>query len=314
VAAGKCCRPTELGGLGVIDLRQAGFALRVRWLWLRRSDQHRTSWSLLPEDSERPVLAVFQATTTRLGNGESTLFWTDNWIGGSSIRALAPAVFGAVPKRCHATLVSAALRGRAWVGQIKGPRSMRLINEFLRLWPVLEQMQLLPGVPDAFSWPWSSDGTYFVASAYGGMFLGSSSPLGAKLIWKIAAPPHRGCGSSSGWCCMGAAGRRTGGIDLGCRPLILVSFAIRQPKLWITFSWAVCLVERCGRWHCGTGASLTSFRLLKRTQWSGGQQPEKGFQRSYDGASTPSSCSWVGSIGSGGTRGLSTRKACVPRF
>jgi len=136
VAAGKCkvawetvCRPTELGGLGVIDLRRAGFALRVRWLWLRRSDQHRT-WSLLPDDSERPVLAVFQtattirlgngestlfwtATTIGLGNGESTLFWTDNWIGGSSIRALAPAVFGAVPKRCHATLVSAALSGRA---------------------------------------------------------------------------------------------------------------------------------------------------------------------------------------------------------
>ena len=38
---GKCmvtwaiaCRPTELGGLGINDLKLAGFALQIRWLWL----------------------------------------------------------------------------------------------------------------------------------------------------------------------------------------------------------------------------------------------------------------------------------------
>jgi len=43
VLGGKCrvawptvCRPTGLGGLGVLDLCFFGYALRLRWEWLRR--------------------------------------------------------------------------------------------------------------------------------------------------------------------------------------------------------------------------------------------------------------------------------------
>ena len=32
---GHCCWPPELGGLGVVDLQQFGYALRMRWLWPR---------------------------------------------------------------------------------------------------------------------------------------------------------------------------------------------------------------------------------------------------------------------------------------
>jgi hypothetical protein len=42
---GKCmvawdttCRPTELGGLGITDLKLAGYALQTRWLWLQKTD------------------------------------------------------------------------------------------------------------------------------------------------------------------------------------------------------------------------------------------------------------------------------------
>ena len=42
------CRPRDLGGLGVADLRWTGVALRVRWPWLRRVDQERT-WRALPD-------------------------------------------------------------------------------------------------------------------------------------------------------------------------------------------------------------------------------------------------------------------------
>ncbi|XP_066311432.1 uncharacterized protein [Miscanthus floridulus] len=74
-SGGKCkvawevvCRPRDLGGLGVSDLRRAGIALRA-------------------------------ATIFTLGNGESTFFWTDQWLNGSSIKAIAPAVFAAVSCR-----------------------------------------------------------------------------------------------------------------------------------------------------------------------------------------------------------------------
>jgi hypothetical protein len=41
---------------------------------------------------------------------------------------------------------------RAWVRHITGPRTMRLLNEFIALWNLVEQVQLTPGVPDTFCW------------------------------------------------------------------------------------------------------------------------------------------------------------------
>jgi hypothetical protein len=81
VSGGRCkvaweivCRPRDLGGLGVAGLWRTGVALRVRWLWLRRTDQQRT-WQVLPDSSEPAVVDFFWATiVSNLGNGESTLF------------------------------------------------------------------------------------------------------------------------------------------------------------------------------------------------------------------------------------------------
>jgi hypothetical protein len=121
--------------------------------WLQRVDGQR-SWSA----HERAVVAVFQAaTTSTIGDGATMLFWTDNWIDGSSIRVLAPTVFATVPKRRLSTTVADALQNRTWAWQITGPRTMRLIVEFLSLWNIVEQVQLLPGIPDTFSWNLSSD-------------------------------------------------------------------------------------------------------------------------------------------------------------
>lgn len=44
----KVCRPPELGGLGFLDLQLFGYALRMRWLWLKRTDDSRP-WSQLPD-------------------------------------------------------------------------------------------------------------------------------------------------------------------------------------------------------------------------------------------------------------------------
>jgi hypothetical protein len=56
---------------------------------------------------------------------------------------------------------------------------MRLLNEFIALWNLVEQVQLTPGVPDTFCWRLTVDGRYSASSAHGAMFLGSSTPLGA---------------------------------------------------------------------------------------------------------------------------------------
>jgi len=52
------CKPTELGGLGIVDLQRFGYALRMRWLWLKRTDDSRT-WCDLPAKTESVVEAMF---------------------------------------------------------------------------------------------------------------------------------------------------------------------------------------------------------------------------------------------------------------
>ena len=62
--------------------------------------------------------------------------------------------------------------------------------DYLRVWDLVEEVQLSPGIPDKLCWRWSSDQEYSAASAYGAMFVGSARPPGAKLLWKTAAPPR----------------------------------------------------------------------------------------------------------------------------
>ena len=88
------------------------------------------------------------ATTSSVGSGESTFFWIDSWLHGACVRQLAPAVFAAVPRQRWGTTVAEALQGFAWVSHIAGPRSLRLIAEFVQLCREIERVHLTPGVPD----------------------------------------------------------------------------------------------------------------------------------------------------------------------
>lgn len=71
VAWPTVCCPTSCGGLGMVNLRLSGFALRVRWLWMQRTEE----WSGLPIKIEHEVQALFDASViVHVGNGEQTLF------------------------------------------------------------------------------------------------------------------------------------------------------------------------------------------------------------------------------------------------
>lgn len=92
-------RPLELGGLGITDLHTAGLALKLRWLWLKRTDRNRP-WSALPLECKKEVQAMFDASIEiMVGDGNDTCFWTDQWLNGSSILLLAPDLCQTVGKR-----------------------------------------------------------------------------------------------------------------------------------------------------------------------------------------------------------------------
>ena len=115
------CRPTELGVLGIPDLRLTSIALQTRWLWLQKVDQDR-AWSSLPIASSKEVRAFFNASTyTVLVNGRSTHFWTGKWIQTQSVKDIAPALLAFVSQRdIKSTTVAEGITARAWVRQISG--------------------------------------------------------------------------------------------------------------------------------------------------------------------------------------------------
>jgi len=99
VAWVKTCRPLELGGLGISDLKSLGWSLCMRWLWLQKTEPHHP-WTTLPFHVPEQVRAFFSvAVNSVIGDGANTLFWTDRWLNGQCIADLAPRLFAAIPKR-----------------------------------------------------------------------------------------------------------------------------------------------------------------------------------------------------------------------
>ena len=65
----------ELVGLGIMDLNLFGYALRMRWLWFKKTDAARP-WARLPVVTESVVIDMFNASVSvEIGNGH--LHWAN---------------------------------------------------------------------------------------------------------------------------------------------------------------------------------------------------------------------------------------------
>jgi len=144
--AGGCegsSSPLDLGGLGIVDLQKFGFALRMRWLWLRRVDPSRP-WFCLPNEKEGVVELMFQASIyVVLGDGNAALFWLDRWLDGQSLMDIAPCLCNAVgPHIRSKRTVAQALQGGQWIRDITGALTVQVLLEYLQVWDRLGAIQL----------------------------------------------------------------------------------------------------------------------------------------------------------------------------
>uniref|UniRef100_A0A452XJ19 Reverse transcriptase zinc-binding domain-containing protein n=1 Tax=Aegilops tauschii subsp. strangulata TaxID=200361 RepID=A0A452XJ19_AEGTS len=78
-------RPLALGSLGVRDVERVGLALRLRWLWLSRTDEGRAWQGLDLQFSSNERTLFFASTYMTIGNGMNALFWEDRWLNGHSV-------------------------------------------------------------------------------------------------------------------------------------------------------------------------------------------------------------------------------------
>ena len=137
------CRPLEYGGLGVQDLERAGLALRLRWMWLSHTDDDRAWRGLDLQFSSEERALFFASTIMQLGDGQTALFWDDQWLNGQSVRELAPAPYQCIPKRQRKSrTVAAGLAGNAWARDIQGVIGIHEIGQYLRLWHAVQHISL----------------------------------------------------------------------------------------------------------------------------------------------------------------------------
>ena len=106
------CRPTDLGGVGISDLKLTGLALQTKWLWLQKVTAIKLGASYL---FRRRQSAFFRASTfTIVCDGRQALFWEDRWIDGESTTDIAPCLAQMVTKRTRRSLtVCEGLTNRA---------------------------------------------------------------------------------------------------------------------------------------------------------------------------------------------------------
>ena len=82
----KVTRPVFLGGLGISDLQKLGWALKLRWLWLQKTEPEK-AWSFFPIQAQHQVQSFFaMAVKIVIGNGKNTSFLTDGWLLDQSLK------------------------------------------------------------------------------------------------------------------------------------------------------------------------------------------------------------------------------------
>jgi hypothetical protein len=190
VAWGKVCRPLKLGGLGISSFPELCWALRLRWLWLQKTDQSRP-WSGLQIQVPKKARAFFsEVVTTEVGNETNTKFWKDKWLNGKRIADLFPKLIGAIPKRLiNCRTVQEAIVSAKWISNIREALSVGVLSDYLQLCDLISGTELQPEVEDRHIFSIASNGVYSAKSAYEGLFLGSVTFGHYKRIWKSWALP-----------------------------------------------------------------------------------------------------------------------------
>ena len=127
---------------------------------------------------------------SKIGDGNTTLFWRDRWLHGHRIEELAPHIFTMIPKRTtNRRTVADALLNSRWVHDLQGIFSWQVLQEFLLLSVVISSVTVQSGVPDRHFWRLSASGQYSAKSAYDATFQGSILFDAWERSWKTWAPP-----------------------------------------------------------------------------------------------------------------------------
>jgi hypothetical protein len=101
-------------------------------------------WASLQLQANPVVQSLFSmAMGTVIGDGNSTLFWSDRWLAGQRVEDLAPELTLMVSKRIiNKRTVLEALTYSRWIQDLRGVLSWEVLMEITLLWEIFEGVNL----------------------------------------------------------------------------------------------------------------------------------------------------------------------------
>ena len=196
ITGGKCkvnwvrsARPTQLGGLGILNLKRFARSLRLRWLWQewKEFDKPWIGSEIPCNETDKKLFAA--ATTITVGNGSRTSFWHCGWFRGQRPIDFAPNLF--MISRKKSRMLGDALRNNNWIKDLNFHHpgfSLHHLREFVDLWKATQTISLNSETQDEITWKFLVDGNYSARSAYNAQFIGSTITNFDTLIWQSWAP------------------------------------------------------------------------------------------------------------------------------
>jgi hypothetical protein len=107
-----------------IHSRFFGYALRLRWEWLRRTEPDRC-WTALPAKMEKPTASMCAISmTATLGDGCSTLLWTDSCVPVGPLCKVIPELYAATSRSGKKRTVKDGVFQNRWAW----PRGISLVR------------------------------------------------------------------------------------------------------------------------------------------------------------------------------------------
>ncbi|CAL5380958.1 unnamed protein product [Camellia sinensis] len=221
---GEVTKALYHGGLGIRNIRKVNLCLLVKWWWrfgaekkalwrqLISSHYSHTNGSFLPLSGvchfesriwrdvmsvavTQPLVVAYFLDNVKIevGDGSSILFWSDKWIGHSSLENQFPRLFGlsTEPLGSLKWFVDEKNANGRWTLTFRRPLRAWEEEELLRLLQILgEGPDLRVNSEDSIRWLSSPSGIFHVRSLFGWLQADEGQALElSKFIWYNIAPP-----------------------------------------------------------------------------------------------------------------------------
>lgn len=175
--------------MGLPNLRWLNFAMRARWLWLKRVNVSRP-WAAINIQVPPESHAIYQAAVFMdIGDGRTSFFSKVRWLQGMRVHEIAPRIYDRIrPAMWHIRTVADAVDG-VWPQDVCPDLNADEIHEYFQLWDIVLTVELQEGMDDQVRWAWESTRQYTTGSAYACRFFGWEHDLASSNMAKPSSAP-----------------------------------------------------------------------------------------------------------------------------